>query len=443
MAFNGLSVMEKSVFLSIRLPILVLLMSTVISGCVPHHKTSTMMPAPVIFDGAAIDPFAHLEETQKTTETSVFYATNRVPETKQNNRQKYNNLIDNNIHLGVATVQMGGQNTDWNELYQYSLADKTITSMPIQLGNVTEMASIPVVFKQNNDKLSPALQRFFDAINKQIAEAVDKEIMVYVHGTKVDFANSAILTAEIDHFAGRDFVGVAFAWPSHQNILAYLTGTDVQRALDSSAALQQLLVLLAEHTNAEHINILSYSAGGRVASKALHDLHQDFIGLSPQQLREKFRLGAVVFAAADVPVDVFLERITSASSLANQVVITVSDSDNALKAAKKYMGGEVRAGTQQAEAIEEEFIISKHLSNVEIIDVSLGQKVRGFDITGHHYWYRHPWMSSDIIFLMRTDLPAVARGLTASQLEGIWYLSADYPAQIRDAAESALKGQWD
>ena len=47
--------------------------------------------------------------------------------------------------------------------------------------------------------------------------------MVYVHGTKVDFVNATILTAEIDHFAGRDFVGLAFAWPSHQNILLYLS----------------------------------------------------------------------------------------------------------------------------------------------------------------------------------------------------------------------------
>jgi esterase/lipase superfamily enzyme len=71
---------------------------------------------------------------------------------------------------------------------------------------------------------SGSLQAFIESINTELAQAVDKVIMVYVHGTKVDFANSIILTAEVDHFAGRDFVGVAFAWPSHQNILSYLLG---------------------------------------------------------------------------------------------------------------------------------------------------------------------------------------------------------------------------
>ena len=106
------------------------------------------------------------------------------------------------------------------------------------------------------------------------------------------------------------------------------------------------------------------------------------------------------------------------------------------------MGGTFRAGSSEAEQIEEDFIVSHHLSNVEIIDVSFGQEVRGFDITGHHYWYRHPWMSSDIIFLMRTGLPPHKRGLSPAEMEGIWYLSLDYPEKIKRAAEVELKGTW-
>ena len=262
--------------------------------------------------------------------------------------------------------------------------------------------------------ITPELQAFADAINAELAIAVDKEIMVYVHGTKVDFTNATILTAEIDHFAGRDFVGLAYAWPSHQNILVYLTGADVSRALNSSRHLESVLLFLARYTKAKHINILSYSAGGRVASKALFEIRQTYSALSFEELQEKFRLGAVVFAAADVEVDKFLSRLPAISELADQVVITVTDDDNALKAAKKFMYGKTRAGTADAEIIEEKFIVENKLTNVEIIDVSRGQEIRGFDITGHHYWYRHPWMSSDIIFLMRTNLPPERRGLSST-----------------------------
>ncbi len=413
---------------------------SVLSGCA-HHKTTTMMPAPVIYHNSAIDPFAHLPTAQKTTTTKVFYATNRMPDS-YSTEPKYGNSIDSEVHLGAATIQMGDVTTDWSDIYEYSVAEKHEYSMPIRLDRTNELAAIPIIFESGTNKLSPELQRFLDSINKEISSAVDKEIMIYVHGTKVDFANSAILTAEIDHFAGRDFVGLAFAWPSHQNIVAYLSGVDVRRALHSSQALQSLLILLAEHTNAEHINILSYSAGGKIASKALFELRQSFAGLSAEQLKEKFRIGAVVLAAIDVEVDVFMQRVPSISEIANQVVVTVTDNDHALKAARQFMGGEARAGSAEAEVLEEEFIVSHQLANVEIIDVSIGQEIRGFDIEGHHYWYRHPWMSSDIVFLMRTDLPPAARGLTPAEMEGVWYLSQDYPEKIRDAAEAELKGQW-
>ena len=51
-------------------------------------------------------------------------------------------------------------------------------------------------------------------------------------------------------------------------------------------------------------------------------------------------------------------------------------------------------------------------------------------------------MSSDIVFLMRTNLPPHRRGLTPTELEGIWYLSPDYPVKVRESAKAELKGQW-
>ncbi len=86
--------------------------------------------------------------------------------------------------------------------------------------------------------------------------------------------------------------------------------------------------------------------------------------------------------------------------------------------------------------------MNNKIDNFEIIDFSFGQEVRGFDITGHHYWHRHPWASSDIIFLLRTDLPAKYRGLRLSDTEGIWYLSQEYPSQVRNAVRRELQDQW-
>jgi esterase/lipase superfamily enzyme len=412
----------------------------ILTGC-STQSNLTLMPKPVIYQNGAIDPFAHLTPEHQTTLLHVFYATNRKPWSSENG-VRYGNSLDSSIHLGEATIRMGEPDDDWEKILALSFVESQLVSVPLTLETVSETALLPADDTRQDSHMTIDQQKFINAINKELDKAVDKEIMVYVHGTKVDFANAAILTAEVDHFAGRDFVGLAFSWPSHQNILYYLAGIDVRHALKSSSALTSLLVLLAEHTTAEHINIIAYSAGGKVTSKALLELRHNFSDLNPHELRKKFRIASVVFAAADVSIGVFFDRLPSISELVGQVVITVTDDDNALKAAERFMGGKVRVGEQQAELLEEAFILENKLSNVEIIDVSYGQEVRGFNILGHHYWYRHPWMSSDIIFLMRTDLPAHRRGLTPTELEGIWYLSPDYPENIQKAVEKELSGQW-
>ena len=259
-------------------------------GCT-SNKALNLMPTPVIYQDAQIDPFAHLTPEQRTPQTHVFYATNRAPNSP-GPEAGYGNKFGSTVHFGRATIHIGPPEIDWDDVYESSLSSSEISPIPIALEEIHEIAAMPMQEIAADDILAPELQTFVDAINVDLALAVDKEIMVYVHGTKVDFANAVILTAEIDHFAGRDFVGLAFAWPSHQNILLYLSGTDVRRALNSSRDLQGLLMLLAKHTDAKHINVLSYSAGGRVASKALSEMRQAFSSLGPEELKEKFRLGA-------------------------------------------------------------------------------------------------------------------------------------------------------
>ncbi len=107
------------------------------------------------------------------------------------------------------------------------------------------------------------------------------------------------------------------------------------------------------------------------------------------------------------------------------------------------MGGSERIGSEHTLRQEQDFVRVNNINNFEIIDLSHGKDKRGFDITGHHYWYRHPWASSDIVFLLRTDLPAHQRGLKPSgNNERVWYLSHDYPERIRRAASKELDGQW-
>lgn len=419
-----------------------LFLVVVLFGCTATPEF-ILMETPAIYHEAAIDPFAHLEDTGRDTLLTVFYGTNRQPQDMEANALPYGNKQDKVLRLGKAILRFGDENFNWEDLYRASIAPEREDPVPITLQNVYEMGSLNDTFLFGDEQpLSTEQKVFVSAINTQLATAQDKEILVYVHGTKVDFLNAVAMTAEIDHFSGRDFVGIAFDWPSHQNILYYLFGMDVSRAKNSSQSLRSFLEFLAMYTNAEHINLLSYSAGGRVASKALYELRSAHPELNKDSLRERFRLGAVVFAAADVPLETFQQRLPAISALADQVVVTVSDHDPALLAAEKYMGGSVRVGEETAEAAEISFAEASGIINFEVIDLSLNQAGRGFNIIGHHYWYRHPWASSDIVLLLRTNLPPHLRGLSPAELEGVFYMSPNYIKEVREAIRKELGRSW-
>ena len=414
----------------------------ILSGCATADHRLTLMETPVIYHEATIDPFAHLDDAQKTTSAGVFYATNRNPQ-RSNPDQPYGNGMDTRMHLGRTSIQMGDANSQWEHLYRASISPLRNEPVELYLGETNEMASMaPDDYLDEDQVLSPRLREFADAINAELASAKDKDLMIYVHGAKFDFFRSCALTAELDHFAGRDFVGIAFSWPSHQNILTYLLGIDVQRAWRSTRCFRSLIRFLSRSTIAKTINIICYSAGGRLVSKALFEMRQMHTDLNPAELKNRYKLGSVIFAAADVSLDDFIHRLPGISELSRQVVVTVSDGDNVLKTASLLMGGGPRMGTDDAELIEEEFAMSRAIRNLEIIDLSRGKEDRGFDITGHHYWYRNPWASSDIIFLLRTDLPGHRRGLSPSELHQVWFFGPDYPVQARDAVRKELSGQW-
>ncbi len=410
-----------------------------LTGCAAP-RPAQLMSTPILYTGIEVDPFAHLDSENQGTETSVFYATNRIA-LKDDSR--YGNEVSEYLHLGRAAIRIGDDSLTWEELHHLSLARQRPRPIPLAVTRIQEQAALnPASAESRQLALPSSLQGFVDQINAALDRARDKEIMLYVHGTKNSFENALILTAELDHFTGRDFVSFAFAWPSHQNILEYFFGVDVRRAMDSTLALHTLIDFLSRYTRAEHINILSYSAGGRVTSEALEELYTTHAGLSREELRQTFRIGTVIFAAADVPVDRFLERLPAISRLAENVVVMVSDADNVLRAASRFMGGTPRIGLEEAARLEEDFVSSRQIDNFEVIDLSHGKEQRGFDITGHHYWYRHPWASSDVIFLLRTDLPAEKRGLVPSGGGDVWYLDGSYPDRIRRAAEQQLRGQW-
>lgn len=61
----------------------------------------------------------------------------------------------------------------------------------------------------------------------------------------------------------------------------------------------------------------------------------------------------------------------------------------------------------------------------QLIDCSWEKEKRGFDISGHRYWYQHPWVSSDIMLSLLTTATPSERGLTAGPTPGLYYFGPD------------------
>lgn len=416
---------------------LALALAGAIPGCgVPQDS---LMVSPIIYDADGIDPLAHLDPSHRTPSEEIFFVTNRARDPgTYDSPLAYGNTPTDTLQFGMARVRFGDDLT-WAELHAASRRPQRDESIKLRLTDVWEYGSVHFADHERVEDPTDGWAEFLADVNAELAVSRHPEIVIYVHGAKVNFYHACIFSAQLDHFVGRDVVSIAFAWPTHQDIFRYLSGEDIARGRDSVELFESLLRLLARETTAERINVVSWSAGGRVVSKALEDIIQwDDELQSPSGER---RLGAVVFAAPDVPADDFLERLPAIHESAERVIITASDDDIALTQASVFMGGGRRMGTSLAVMPTGEREVLEKLRHVEFVDVSSGRDERGFNIDGHRYWFTHPWTASDLMLAIRTRRAASDRGLTPTDIRNVWQFPPDYPARARAAARSSLGGQ--
>ncbi len=174
------------------------------------------------------------------------------------------------------------------------------------------------------------------------------------------------------------------------------------------------------------------------------NLRRKYTDLSSEQLRKKFRLKLVMFAAADVPLDTFIAGLPSMHDMTDRLSVLQSDDDGTLKFGAKMMKGGQRVGLDLGAISDAEVArVLDPLPRVEIIDVSAFKEERGFDITGHHYWFENPWISTDVLVNIRLGLAPADRGLTATGRPARWGFKPDYPDRIGEALEKVDAQTWD
>lgn len=395
-------------------------------GCSSNPAVS-LMPTPVLYTELGIGPLDAIPPGKRWAPRMVYYATTRDRNPGWQ-RIEYGNREGDTVRLGVALIGFGTEDLKWEELRELSsIADRADGNIPLSIAGIVETGRWQIGKKPGPDALNVPLEM----INDSIERANDKHLLIYVHGANVDFYSATAFAAEMDHFMRRDMTAMAFAWPTHQNILAYGTGIDLARGYRSAESLAELLDLLARQSNATKIHIVSWSAGGRVVTRALKRLSDQYPELSSDDLASRLRIGTVYYAASDVPREEFIKELVTLERICERIVVTVTDNDGALKSARRFMGDGYRLGDRRGNLSAEQFAQLMKAESLEVIDVSMGARERGFDISGHLYWLDHPWASNDLLLAIRSDLAPQERGLVQSELPFLWFIPPDYPQRLR------------
>ncbi|MFT5698727.1 MAG: hypothetical protein ACI8ZB_001582 [Desulforhopalus sp.] len=229
-------------------------------------------------------------------------------------------------------------------------------------------------------------------------------------------------------------VVLTFSWPSAENLLKYKT--DVLHAKKTVPAFARLLELLANHTNAKHINILAYSAGAQVVTSALAMFEDIYPDLSKEDSKNKLRIGEVYFAAPDTAFKPFAQRYMKFKDIVERTTVNINQNDSVLKFSA-FENGMSRLGKPDlTEVTEEELNILIEASTTpkfDLLDVS-GSEV--LDIGGvQDSWYMNTWVSSDVLMLLLFNASPLERGLVEH-----WYkdrsrayrFPSDYDVRLHD-----------
>jgi esterase/lipase superfamily enzyme len=393
-----------------------------------------LMPAPEIYASGTIDPFRDIEgiPEERVPYRGILYATDRKPSDTKG--VFYENQRGFLLRLGMADIIAGEKNLDWEEARRISLLKNRPDNYPLKLAAVEEFGILDRSVSEfidtaglPSDPRAPA-EAFTALIDSKLAIFRTKDILIYVHGYKVVFANPILVTTELWHFLGYDGVAIAFAWPSTPSTWAYMS--DLETAALSAHSLRILIDYLAEETQVERINIIGYSAGTRVVIDALDQLSLMSAAVEDAGLQQNLPIGQVILVGSDYDRDLFAAALVNGLlHLPERLTIYLSESDRALGIAQWVFGRNRLGQMWQERPLKPRFdeYLRKSKSLV-LIDVTGAEAAAAGN--GHAYFRNSPWVSSDIFVSLLYGLAPNKRGLVRLPHMPIWSFPENYNERL-------------
>jgi esterase/lipase superfamily enzyme len=397
----------------------------ILAGCATQRE---LMPTPLIYlapSGQAV--FNLPKQSQRNPDLDLLYITDRARETSPESNLPYGQERANRIFFGSAQVRMT-PTLDWATLSEQSRLAKRTREVDLELGKVQQLGAFPrepyTVLRTADGTLlrdRAELARYDETkgelmreVQRRLAKAPNKEVMLYVHGFNETFASAAYTTADLCHFLGREPVCAFFTWPASSTgnfLISYTTTTE--SADYAVEHLKKTIRILAATPGVERLQLLAHSRGTAVMLKAVHDLSLEAIaaGKEPVNL---YKIDNLVLLSPDIDVDIATQQITGLISdpdlatvwpgarlpriLKGRLTIYASPEDRALWISQILFRSRNRVGQLRPEDLTPK--AQQYLATLGRVDLISYQGART-DFFGHSYFTSNPQVSSDLIELIR------------------------------------------
>jgi esterase/lipase superfamily enzyme len=176
-----------------------------------------------------------------------------------------------------------------------------------------------------------------------VAQAGGGDVLIYVHGFKQTFETAVLDGAHLSDgikFRGRTMV---FSWPSKAGLFDYAYDRD--SAMWSRDEFERVLSALVSTPAGCRVHIVAHSMGTMLTLESLRQLYARYGDTVTS------KIGAVVFAAPDIDMDVFSSAIQRIGPLAGKITVIAATNDRALALSGQIAGGMTRVGAAEKAAI--------------------------------------------------------------------------------------------
>jgi esterase/lipase superfamily enzyme len=442
------------------LPMALLSLVILVGGCATPARS--LMPTPTLYLAPAGEPvFASTHPSPDSPDLEVLYITDRAPPSAEEVAESlpYGQERARRIAFGTVRVRVT-PDLDWASLSAQSHLAQRTREVNLELGEVQELGAFPEepyqLIPAGGRRLlrdraqleihEAAKQSLRGEVQRRLATAPKREILLYVHGFNETFESAAYTTADLCHFLGREHVCAFFTWPaaSSGNFLTAYTAT-TESGDFAVEHLKKSIRLLSTTPGVDGMHILAHSRGTAVALKAVRELALETIAAGKEPAHY-YRIKNLVLLSPDIDVDIAAQQITGFLSdpdlvtvwpegrlprvLDGRLTVYTSPKDRALLVSRILFRSRDRVGQLRAEDIPEPK--QRYLAQLGSLALITYQGKRT-DLFGHSYFTSNPRVSSDLIQLIRHGKALGQPGREPVQTGPITWV---FPDQPHDASGS-------